>query len=174
MFPEDDPRPAHQQFPEQNCLTPNRPCRGTFREACHYSNGSCTKGLSPLERVRDWRIPSRPPLDAMFNPALPPCSGSRANRRAIRAVVVGRVTRSAVDFTTDHYKSNHITSLYATASCTTSVLLHTPTVLSVPMLGASPCAHATAAAKATAANTTPETCDQFIGVILSVSTRFST
>ena len=126
MFPEDDPLPAHQQFPEPNCLTPNRPCRGTFREACPYSNGACTKGLSPLERVRDGRIPSRPPLDATFNSALPTSSGSRANRRAIRAVVVGRVTRSAVDFTTDHYKSNHITSLYATASCTTSVLLHTP------------------------------------------------
>ena len=32
-----------------------------------------------------------PPLGATLNAALPPCSGSRANRRAIRAVVVGRV-----------------------------------------------------------------------------------
>ena len=33
-----------------------------------------------------------PPLGAMFNPALPACSGGRSGRRAIRAVVVGRVT----------------------------------------------------------------------------------
>ena len=50
-------------------------------------DGGSPYGRGALLRDRD----APPPLGATLNAALPPCSGSRANRRAIRAVVVGRV-----------------------------------------------------------------------------------
>ena len=37
--------PRAQTIPEPNCLTPNRPCRGTFRKTSPHSNKSRTKGL---------------------------------------------------------------------------------------------------------------------------------
>ena len=37
--------PCAQTIPEPNCLTPNRPCRDTFRRTSPHSNKSRTKGL---------------------------------------------------------------------------------------------------------------------------------